>query len=74
MGRLLGTDATTLPGQPLAQWFKVDDGNGGVLTDTLAKVALGPAWHGRLNYASGGDRVAIEVMIEADTVETGQFR
>lgn len=73
MGRLLGTDANALTGQPLAQWFMVDDGNGGVLADMLAKVTVGQAWHGRLNYASGPDRVAIEAMIEADAVEDGQL-
>ncbi len=73
MARLLGADAAALAGQPLAQWFMVDDGNGGVLTDTLAKVTSRQAWHGRLNYASGGDRVAIEAMVENDPAEDGQL-
>ena len=73
LARLLGTDAAVLTGQSLAQWFMVDDDNGGVLADVLGKVTAGQAWHGRLNYASGGDRMAIEVMIEADAAEAGQL-
>jgi len=73
MGRLLGEETAALAGKPLAQWFMVDDGNGGVLADTLAKVTASQAWHGRLNYASGNDRVAIEAMIETDPAEDGQL-
>ncbi|HTB63056.1 MAG TPA: response regulator [Opitutales bacterium] len=72
IARLLGVDATTLANQPLSKWFKVDDGNGGALTETLSKVTAGHAWHGRLNYLSGSDRVALEVVLEADPADAGQ--
>jgi PAS domain S-box-containing protein len=72
IARLLGVDAAALAGQPLSKWFKVDDGNGGALAETLGKVVPGQAWHGRLNYLSGSDRVAIEVVFEADPADAGQ--
>ncbi len=72
LARLLGADEALLVGQPLAQWFKADD-EGGLLSEILGKVAAGQAWHGRLNYASGSDRVAIEVVLEADPAEAGQL-
>ncbi len=73
LARLLGADLAKLPGQPLAQWFQVDDGNGGSLKDLLGKTTPGHAWHGRLAYQSGSDRVAIEVVVEADPADAGQL-
>ena len=73
LARLLGTDTTALIGQPLQQWFVADDGNGGELTKVMSKVAEGHAWHGRVNYQSGGDRLAIEVMLEIDPDEADQI-
>jgi PAS domain S-box-containing protein len=73
LARLLGTEEAALTGQPLAQWFMPDDENGSALAEVLAKVATGQAWHGRLNYSSGSDRVAIEVVLEADPAEAGQL-
>ncbi|HVU37904.1 MAG TPA: response regulator [Opitutales bacterium] len=73
LARLLGADAAALAGQPLAQWFMQDDEQSGTLADVLGKVTPGQAWHGRLNYASGSDRVAIEVVLEADPAEAGQL-
>ena len=66
MGKLLGVEAAVLAGQDFAHLFKVDDGNGGSLGNVLAKIAPGRAWHGRLSYPTGGDRVAMEVVVEAD--------
>jgi two-component system, sensor histidine kinase and response regulator len=71
-GRLLSVDASSLAGQPLSQWFAVDNG-GATLRDVLAGVAAGRAWHGRLTYPSSGDRVAMEVVIEADPAEPDQL-
>src|SRR5476649_2688552 len=58
LARMLAVEGSALAGQPLAQWFALDDGNGGNLTDTLAKVLPSRAWHGRVTYQTGGDRVA----------------
>ncbi len=63
--RLIGEAAAELPGKPLAKWFAADEGNGG-LAHLLGHVTPGHAWHGRLSYLSGGDRLAVEVVIEQD--------
>jgi len=73
MARLLSTEAEALTGQPLKQWFGIDDGNGGDLPGTLGKITPKAAWHGRLNYQAGGDRIAIEVVIQVDPEEAGQL-
>ncbi|MGA2053134.1 MAG: response regulator, partial [Opitutales bacterium] len=64
-GRLIGVEAGALTGRPLSKWFTADEGNGG-LAHLLANVAPGKAWHGRLSYQAGGDRLAVEVVIEQD--------
>ncbi len=71
MAQLLGSES--LAGQPMNQWFMVDDGNGSVLADTLGKATLKHAWHGRLTYQSGSDRVAIEVVLQADPEDASQL-
>jgi len=73
LARLLGTDPAALIGQPLQKWFAADDGNGGELARVLGKVTAGHAWHGRVNYQSGSDRVAIEVVFEVDPAEPDQL-
>ena len=73
LARLLGVDLAKLPGQSLNQWFVVDDANGDILKEMLGKTVPGHAWHGRLTYRSGSDRVAIEVVIEADPDDADQL-
>ena len=63
--RLIGEEAAALPGKTLTKWFSADEGNGG-LAHLLKHVTPGHAWHGRLSYQTGGDRLAVEVVIEQD--------
>ena len=71
MAQLLGSAA--LVGQPVDKWFLMDDGEGHGLTDTVGKSTLEHAWHGRLAYKSGSDRVAIEAVVQSDPQEPGQL-
>jgi PAS domain S-box-containing protein len=66
--RLLGVTVKALEGKALGKWFVADEGNGG-LPHMMAGVKPGHAWHGRLSYQSGGDKLAIEVVIEQDPDE-----
>ncbi len=68
MARLLGVDETVCAGQPLTRWFNSDEGNGGI-PHLLQGVAPGAAWHGRLTYQSGADRLALEVVVEQDPTD-----
>jgi len=71
MAQLLACDE--LAGQSVNQWFAVDEADGNGLAGTLAKVTPKHAWHGRLTYQSGSDRVAIEVVVQVDAEEAGQL-
>jgi len=72
LGRLVGERPEALAGQALERWFTLDQPEA-QLGEVLTKTLSGKAWHGRLSYHSGGDRVAIEVVIEQDPEDTGRL-